>query len=229
MKNLFALTALTAGLAMGQAAWAEGDAEKGAKVYKKCKSCHAIGDGAKNKTGPQLNNILNAPMGAVDGFKYSKIFKTLNETPGMVWNEENLDAFLAAPKKFAKGTKMSFSGLKKERDRANVIAYLAAFSEGSEVKVEAQNEALAPDEYINAAGDPDYGEYLAGECLGCHKVNANQGGIPPINGFKRDVFITALWGYKGGDRENPVMRQIAGQLGPEEMAALAEYYATISH
>jgi len=227
MKKLFVLTALTAGLAIGQAVWAEGDAEKGAKVYKKCKACHAIGEGAKNKVGPQLNNIMNAPIGAVEGFKYSKIFKTLNETPGSFWNEETLDAFLAAPKKFAKGTKMSFSGLKKEKDRANVIAYLAAFSEGSDATVEAVNDASAPAEYLSASADPEYGEYLAGECLGCHKVNADQGGIPPINGLASDVFITALWGYKGGDRENQVMRQIAGQLGPDEMASLAAYYASV--
>jgi len=227
MKRLFALTALSAGLAFGQAAWAEGDPEKGAKVYKKCKSCHAIGEGAKNKTGPQLNNIMNAPIGAVEGFKYSKIFQTLHDTPGMFWDEANLDAFLAAPKKFAKGTKMSFAGLKKEKDRANVIAYLAAFSEGSDAAVEAVNDAMAPDEYLNASADSEYGEYLAGECLGCHKVNADQGGIPPINGLENAVFITALWGYKGGDRENAVMRQIAGQLGPDEMASLAAYYATV--
>ena len=99
-------------------------AEAGAKVFKKkCKSCHQVGDSAKNRTGPVLNNVVGATLGKVDGFKYSKIFKQKRDE-GVVWDDANLDAFLTKPKAWAKKTKMSFAGLKKEEDRKAVIEYL---------------------------------------------------------------------------------------------------------
>lgn len=95
----------------------------GEKVFKKCKACHQVGDKAKNKTGPILNGIVGAPIGAVEGFKYSKAMKALGEE-GAVWDDENLTAFLTKPKKFLKKTKMSFAGLKKEADIEAVTEYL---------------------------------------------------------------------------------------------------------
>jgi len=97
--------------------------KKGEKVFKKCKACHQVGDKAKNKTGPILNGIVGAPIGAVEGFKYSKAMKALGEE-GAVWDDENLTAFLTKPKKFLKKTKMSFAGLKKEADIEAVTEYL---------------------------------------------------------------------------------------------------------
>ena len=101
--------------------------EAGEKVFKKCTACHKVGDGAKNSTGPALNNVVGHAAGKVDGFKYSKPLMTMAEG-GLVWDADKLDAFLADPKGFMKGTKMSFAGLKKEDDRAAVIAYLSTFS-----------------------------------------------------------------------------------------------------
>ncbi len=95
----------------------------GKKVFKKCKSCHQVGDKAKNKTGPVLNGIIGAAAGAVDGYKYSKPMKATAEG-GLVWSEEELAAFLTKPKAYMKGTKMSFAGLRKAADVAAVIAYL---------------------------------------------------------------------------------------------------------
>lgn len=103
-------------------------AKKGEKVFKKCKACHQVGKGAKNKTGPQLNGIVDAPIGAVEGFKYSKAFKALAKD-GVVWDMDALHGFLTKPKKWAKGTKMSFGGLKKEADRLAVIEYLKSASD----------------------------------------------------------------------------------------------------
>lgn len=97
----------------------------GKKVFKKCKACHKIGDGAKNAVGPILTDIVGAPAGQVDGFKYSSAFESAAED-GLIWDEAALDAFLAKPKDFIKNTKMSFNGLKKEDDRAAVIEYLRA-------------------------------------------------------------------------------------------------------
>ena len=95
----------------------------GKKVFKKCKACHAVGEGAKNKSGPQLYNIIGRKMGSADRYKYSKSFKlALDE--GRIWNEELMIEFLRKPKKFIKGTKMSFGGLKKDKDLNAIVAYL---------------------------------------------------------------------------------------------------------
>lgn len=107
-------------------AFAEGDAEKGEKVFRKCKACHVV-DSDKNKVGPTLQNVLGRTPGAVEGFKYSKAMIAYGEEH--VWDEETLDAYLEAPKKEVKGTKMAFAGLRKEQDRLDVIAYMKSFSE----------------------------------------------------------------------------------------------------
>lgn len=100
----------------------------GEKVFKKCKACHQVGDGAKNRTGPVLNGVMGAALGHVDGFKYSKGMKAMGEE-GVTWTEENMAAFLTKPKDFVKKTKMSFNGLKKESDIAAVTEYLKSFSQ----------------------------------------------------------------------------------------------------
>ncbi|WP_282610950.1 cytochrome c family protein [Pelagibius sp. Alg239-R121] len=119
-----ALTALLAVLAAP--AFAEPDLAKGKKVFNKCKACHAVGEGAKNKVGPPLNGIIDAEIASVEGFKYSKAF-IAKKGEGLVWSEAELDAYLIKPKKHTPGTKMSFAGLRKEADRINVIAYLKTF------------------------------------------------------------------------------------------------------
>ena len=118
MKNYVFITVATAGLFLAAPAQA-GDATAGEKVFKRCKACHYI-DRKKNKSGPHLVNVVGRAAGAVDGFKYSKAMAG----SGLVWDEATLAGFLAKPKKYLKGTKMSFAGLKKESDIANVIAYL---------------------------------------------------------------------------------------------------------
>lgn len=100
----------------------------GEKVFKKCKACHQVGEGAKNKTGPVLTGIVGAAAGQVEGFKYSKPMKEAGDG-GLIWNETELVAFLTKPKAYMKRTKMSFAGLRKEGDIAAVIAYLNSVSE----------------------------------------------------------------------------------------------------
>ena len=100
--------------------------EEGEKVFRKCKSCHQVGDGAKNRSGPILNGIVGHPAGAVDGFRYSNVMADAG-AGGLVWTEEELAAFLAKPKAYMKGTKMSFAGLRKDEDIAAVIEYLKSF------------------------------------------------------------------------------------------------------
>jgi cytochrome c len=96
-----------------------GDPVTGEKVFKKCKACHVAGK-EKNKTGPHLVGLLGRTAGSVYSYKkYSKAMKA----SGIVWNAETLDGYLANPKKYLKGTKMAFAGLRKEKDRQNIIAY----------------------------------------------------------------------------------------------------------
>ncbi|RXV66926.1 cytochrome c family protein [Roseovarius sp. A46] len=119
------VTAILA-LAVAAPAWAEGDPEAGEKVFRKCKACHMVGEGAKNRVGPVLNGVVGGPVASVEGFKYSDVFQEM-AAEDAVWTEEELAAFLDSPRKYAKGTKMAFPGLRKEEEIADVIAYLATF------------------------------------------------------------------------------------------------------
>ncbi|WP_323779961.1 cytochrome c family protein [Thalassovita sp.] len=98
---------------------AEADIAKGAKVFSKCKACHKIEEG-QNATGPSLYGVVGRNVGAMDGFGYSGSLVAVAD----VWTPEHLNDFLTNPKSFAPGTKMSFAGLKKITDRANLVAYL---------------------------------------------------------------------------------------------------------
>ncbi|WP_371224715.1 c-type cytochrome [Roseovarius sp. 2305UL8-3] len=100
----------------------------GEKVFKKCKACHQIGEDATNKVGPILTGIVGGAAGGVEGFKYSKVLTQMAED-GLVWDEESLTAFLAKPRDFMKGTKMSFAGLKKDEDLSAIIAYLSSYGD----------------------------------------------------------------------------------------------------
>ncbi len=118
-KFLLSLAALAFIATPGLAA----DAEKGAKVYKKCVSCHMIGDKAKNRVGPQLNGIVGRAIASIGDYKYSKAMNKYAEA-NKVWSEENLGAYLANPRKTVKGGRMAFAGLRKQADVDNIIAYL---------------------------------------------------------------------------------------------------------
>jgi len=95
------------------------DASKGAKVFNKCKACHKLADG-ENSVGPHLFQIVDRQIGAVSGFAYSNPMSSLEG----VWNVDELNAFLNNPRQYLPGTKMTFAGLKKGQDRADVIAYM---------------------------------------------------------------------------------------------------------
>ena len=108
--------------AQAQEAGVGGDPAAGEKVMKKCLACHTLEPG-KKKVGPSLHGVVGRTPGTLEGFRYSKAMVAFGEG-GAVWDVETLDAFLTGPRKFVKGTKMSFPGLKKEKDRADLIAYL---------------------------------------------------------------------------------------------------------
>ena len=99
--------------------------ENGEKLFKKCSTCHNYEKGGANKVGPQLWNIINRPKANVDGFAYSKVLAEY----GGEWGYEELAEFLYKPKKYIKGTKMNFVGLKKVKDRADIVFFLRAQSD----------------------------------------------------------------------------------------------------
>ena len=99
---------------------AMGDISDGEKIFKKCAACHSIIKGGKNKIGPALYNVVGRAVGGVDDYKYSKALASY----GKEWSFEELNGFLKKPASYLKGTKMSYAGLRKEKDRASVIKYL---------------------------------------------------------------------------------------------------------
>jgi cytochrome c len=108
---------------------ASADAAAGETVFKKCASCHTSEKGGPNKVGPNLWDIVNRPIAAHEGFSYSAGMTTFSEGHKIVWDFDHLNFFLEAPKKHVPGTAMGFAGLKKEDERANLIAYLRTLSD----------------------------------------------------------------------------------------------------
>lgn len=101
--------------------------EAGEAVFKKCKACHQVGEGAQNKVGPVLNGLVGRVAGSVEGFKYSKPMSEKG-AEGLVWDETTIAEYLKDPKGYIPKNKMSFAGLKKDEDIAAVIAYIEAQS-----------------------------------------------------------------------------------------------------
>ncbi|GGD26855.1 c-type cytochrome [Aureimonas glaciei] len=131
LQTLFAGAALAVALATPALAQTAGDPVAGKKVFNKCMACHAVGPGAKNKVGPELNGIVGEAIASVEGYNFSPALKEYAASHP-VWTEEELTAWLANPKAVVPKTKMAFPGLKKPEELANVIAYLKTFDENGE-------------------------------------------------------------------------------------------------
>ncbi|WP_298934390.1 c-type cytochrome [uncultured Ruegeria sp.] len=210
-----------------------GDPEAGKKVFAKCKGCHQVGEGARNRIGPHLNGLFGRPAAGLKEFTYSKSIQRAGSS-GLEWHAETLDAFLENPRSYASGTRMSFRGLKNPEDRHNVIAYLRLFSDDPANIPEADPTATATDHDIDQAilaiqGDPEYGAYLSSECTTCHQADGGDAGIPSIVLWPEDEFVVAMHAYKTKQRNHPVMQMIAGRLNDEEIAALAAYFNSLEN
>ena len=226
---LFAKIALVAFIAAG-ASFAEeiGNVEAGKKAFSKCKGCHQLGAGAKDRIGPHLNEIFGRRAGAHESFKYSKSMQRAG-IDGLIWTAETLDAYIENPRALVSKTRMSFRGINDAVDRANLLAYLRDFSDNPSNLPEAEPTATATDhdldpEILALKGDPEYGEYLSNECLTCHLPDGSAEGIPSITQWPEEDFVVAMHAYKRKLRPHPVMQMMAGRLNEDEIAALAAYF-----
>ena len=103
--------------------YSEGNAKNGAKLFKtRCDQCHTLKEGGGNKIGPSLWRLFGRKTGSVEGYAYTDA----NKQKGITWDEETLFTYLENPKKYIPGTKMAFGGLKKDKDRNDLITFLKA-------------------------------------------------------------------------------------------------------
>ena len=127
----FALSALViiASSAVATAALAQ-DAEAGKTSFNKCLACHAIGEGAKNKVGPELNGIDGRKSGTAADYNYSDA----NKNSGITWNEAQFKEYIKDPKAKIPGTKMVFAGVKNEKEVNDLWAFISQFDKDGKIK-----------------------------------------------------------------------------------------------
>jgi len=125
LSTLFVIAAATA--ASGALAQ---DADAGKSSYNKCRACHDIGEGAKNKVGPVLNGLDGRKSGSVEGYSYSDA----NKNSGITWNKEVFLEYIKDPKAKIPGTKMVFAGIKNDTEANNLWTYLASFDKDGKAK-----------------------------------------------------------------------------------------------
>lgn len=226
-------------LAAPSASLAEGDLTKGEKLFKRCIACHAVGKKAKNKLGPQLNDVFGRLAGGLEGFRYSKSMIAKGAEENLVWTEGSLRAFLTKPRSFVKGTKMGFGGLKKETDREDIIAYMRQFSSEEAQAAAAKADKDSPiavstgdgttgdepppvltttvldDPAVHAKG----GEVWAAQCRHCHGNSAYPGKGPKLTParYKPDFVFERV---TNGFRKMPAWKDVFSQ---EERVAVTAY------
>jgi cytochrome c len=108
----------------------DGDPVAGEKAFRKCAACHSIEPDGPSRVGPNLHGVVGRTTGTLEGFKFSDAMVEAGAS-GHVWTPEELDIYLENPKQAMPGNKMTFPGLKKPEERADVIAYLVTLSDAA--------------------------------------------------------------------------------------------------
>jgi cytochrome c len=117
-------------LAASTAAASAQDVAAGEQSFKKCLPCHSVGEGAKNKVGPELNGLDGRKAGTAEGFNYTEG----NKNSGITWNESVFKDYIKDPRAKIPGTKMVFAGIKNEEEVNNLWSYLKQFAPNGEKK-----------------------------------------------------------------------------------------------
>jgi cytochrome c len=154
------------------------DINRGRELFRRCQACHTVARGAKNKIGPNLWSIVDRPLAGLGSFRYSKAMKA----KGGVWSYAALDSFLTKPKGFVRGTRMTFAGMRKQADRADLIAYLRTMHDTPPALAGAGNTAgnsrVTPAVAGAGSGGDDWGglpeapgrEATFTLCSACHSI-----------------------------------------------------------
>jgi cytochrome c len=130
MKNILRALIIGAATAAAASSALAQDVAAGKSSFNKCLACHAIGEGAKNKVGPELNGLDGRKSGTVEGYSYS----AANKDSGITWNEATFKEYIKDPKAKIPGTKMAFAGIKKETEVNDLWAFLAQYDKDGKVK-----------------------------------------------------------------------------------------------
>ena len=130
MKHLtLSVVAIACAMFAASAAQAQ-DAAAGETAFHICMACHSIGEGAKNKVGPELNGIDGRHSGTADGYSYSDA----NKNSGITWNKDQFLEYIKEPKAKIPGTKMAFAGIKNEKQANDLWAYISSFDKDGKKK-----------------------------------------------------------------------------------------------
>lgn len=233
MNKVAALTILVAGLTSASLAFAAKKANpvKGAELFKQCAGCHAVGEGAENGIGPQLNHVFGRPAASMEDFSYSEALQAKASDESVIWHEETLYIFIASPQYFAKGTTMGFPGFRKEQDVRDLMSHLIQFSpayeseslqettaeaiaESTLPEIKVEEEETAPEfsaEYMSlATAIESGGELWAKQCRHCHGNSAYPGKAPKLKpaGYTPDFVYDRL---TNGFRKMPAWKTVFSQ------------------
>ena len=221
------LTSLLMAAACAAGSYATADGEPTlSELAAPCLACHSIDPDGLSHVGPSLAGIAGRKLGADRDYTYSDAF-VKKASEGLIWDRETLDRFLEEPQALVEGSSMSYPGVIDPAHRALLLDWLMSDPTGKVAELADANYSGNSDvqEVLAIAGDTEYGEYLAGECLTCHQIEDNSGSVPQIHNLTPDYFVNALLEYQKGARSNSVMQSISGALGPEEIAALSTVFS----